>query len=134
MTALRRTIAAAAVTLLIACGGDGTGPTAGTLRVNLTTPNSGLDGAVMLLLTSPVAPGAVTPAAGLALWGAPVTSTTATIALTGTLSAGTILSLQVDDTRQVAQYSATLVQVAISSAPFTLRPPLLTGYSLTVTK
>jgi len=40
----------------------------------------------------------------------------------------------VDDTRQVAQYSATLQQVAVSTAPFTLRPPLLTGYSLTVTK
>ena len=134
MTALRRTIAAAAVTLLIACGGDGTGPTAGTLRVNLTTPNSGLDGAAMILLSAPAAPGSVTAATGLTLWGGPVTTTTATIALTGTLSTGTILSLHVDDTRQVGQYRATLLQVAIPSAPFTLRPPLLTGYSLTVTR
>ncbi len=134
MTALRRTFAAATVGLVIACGGDGTGPTAGTLLVNLTTPNSGLDGAVMLVLSSPVAPRAVTPAAGLALWGGPVTAATATIALTGALSAGTIITLQVDDTRQVGQYSARLLQVAISATPFTLRPPLLTGYSLTVTK
>lgn len=134
MTALRRTVIAAAVGLVIACGGDGTGPTAGTLVVRLTTPNSGLDGAVMLVLSSPVAPNAVTPGPGLALWGGPVTSATATIALTGTLFTGTILSLQVDDTRQMGQYRATLLQVAIASPPFTLRPPLLTGYSLTVTQ
>jgi hypothetical protein len=132
MTALRRTVAAAAVTLLIACKGDGTGPTAGTLTVNLTTPNSGADGAVMLMLTSPVAPSAVTPAAGLALWGSPVTTTTATIALTGTLSAGPILTLQVDDINKVAQYSATLREVA-ASAGFAVRPSLA-GYSLAVTK
>ena len=134
MTALRRTIAAATDGLIIACGGDGTGPTAGTLKVNLTTPNSGLDGAAIVVLSAPVAPGSVTAATGLTLWGGPVTAANATIALTGTLSTGTILSLQVDDTRQVEQYSATLQQVAISSTPFTLRPPLLTGYSLTVTK
>ncbi|MGH7615451.1 MAG: hypothetical protein ACREMW_15580, partial [Gemmatimonadales bacterium] len=107
MTALRRTVAAAAVALLIACGGDGTGPTAGTLKVSLTTPNSGLDGAAMIVLSAPTAPGSVTPAAGLTLWGGPVTAATTTIAVTGTLSTGTILTLQVDDTRQVAQYSAT---------------------------
>ena len=134
MTALRRTIAAATVGLIIACGGDGTGPTAGTLTVNLTTPNSGLDGAAIIVLSAPVAPGSVSPAAGLTLWGGPVTTATATIALTGTLSTGTILTLQVEDTKLAAQYTATLQQVAVSSVPFTLRPPLLTGYSLTVTK
>ncbi|MGH7615041.1 MAG: hypothetical protein ACREMW_13485 [Gemmatimonadales bacterium] len=132
MTALRRSIAAAAVTLLIACGGDGTGPTAGTLTVSLTTPNSGLDGAAIIVLSGPAVPGSVTPAAGLTLWGGPVSTTTATIALTGTLSTGTILTLQVDDTRQAAQYSATLQQVAVSTTPFTLRQ--LLGYLLTVTQ
>ena len=43
MTALRRTIFAAAVTLLLACGGNSTGPTAGALTVSLTTPNPGQD-------------------------------------------------------------------------------------------
>jgi len=132
MTTVRRTFAAATVGLVIACGGDGTGPTAGTLKVNLTTPNSGLDGAVIVVLSAPVAPGSVTPAAGLTLWGGPVTTATATIALTGTLSTGTILTLQVDDTRQVAHYSATLQQVAVSTTPFTLRQ--LAGYLLTVAK
>jgi hypothetical protein len=133
MIGLRRVFAATAVALIVACK-DSTGPVAGTLTVNLTTPNSGLDGAVMLVLSTPAAPSSVTPAAGLTLWGGPVTAATATIALTGTLSAGTILSLHVNDTRQVGQYSATLLQVAMSSTPFTLRPSLLTGYSLTVTK
>ena len=131
---LRRTFAAATVGLVIACGGDSTGSTAGTLTVSLTTPNSGLDGAAIVVLSGPAAPGSVTPAAGLTLWGGPVTGATDTIALTGTLSTGAILTLQVNDTRQVGQYSATLRQVAIASAPFTLRPPALPGYSLTVTQ
>jgi hypothetical protein len=132
VTALRRTLAAAAVTLLIACKGDSTGPTAGTLTVSLTTPNSGLDGAAIVVLSAPAAPGSVTPAAGLTLWGGPVTAATATIALTGTLSAGTILTLQVDDINKVAQYSATFQEVA-ASAGFAVRPSLA-GYSLAVTK
>jgi len=132
MTALRRTVVAAAVTLLIACGGDGTGPTAGTLTVSLTTPNSGLDGGAVVVLSAPAAPGSVTPAAGLTLWGGPINTTNATIALTGTLSTGTILMLQVDDINKVAQYSATLREVA-AAAGFGLRSSLA-GYSLAVTK
>ena len=132
MTTLRRTVAAAAVTLLIACKGDGTGPTAGTLVVRLTTPNSGLDGAAIIVLSGPAAPGSVTPAAGLTLWGGPVTAATTTIALTGTLSTGTILTIQVEDTKLAAQYTATLQQVAVSTTPFTLRQ--LSGYLLTVAK
>jgi hypothetical protein len=134
MTVLRRTLAAAAVTLLIACKGDVTGPTAGTLVVRLTTPNSGLDGAAIVVLSAPAAPGTVTPGPGLTLWGGPVTAATATIALTGPLFSGTILSLQVDDTRQMGQYSATLQQVALSAAGGFLLRSSLQGYSLTVTK
>ena len=132
MTALRRTILAAAVTLLIACGGNSTGPTAGALTVSLTTPNSGLDGAAILVLSGPAVPGSVTPAAGLTLWGGPVTAATTTIALTGTLSTGTILTIQVEDTKLAEQYTATLQQVAVSTTPFTLRQ--LSGYLLTVAK
>ncbi|MGH7538226.1 MAG: hypothetical protein ACREMF_06305 [Gemmatimonadales bacterium] len=133
MITLRRTLAAATVALLLGCKGDGTGPTAGTLKVNLTTPNSGLDGAAVVVLSAPVAPGSVTPGAGLLLWGGPVTTANATIALTGTLSAGTILTLQVDDVNQFAQYTATLQQVAATAAGgFVVRP--LAGYSLAVEK
>lgn len=132
MTALRRCIAAAAVTLLIACGGNSTGPSAGALTVSLTTPNTGLDGAAIIVLSGPAVPGSVTAAAGLTLWGGPVTAATTTIALTGTLSTGAILTLHVEDTKLAAQYTATLQQVAASTTPFTLRQ--LSGYLLTVAK
>jgi hypothetical protein len=132
MIALRRVFAATAVATVIACSGDGTGPVAGMLTVNLTTPNSGSDGAVMLILSSPVAPTSVAASAGLALWGAPVTTTSAKLVLTGTLSTGPIFTLQVDDVNKVAQYSVALVQVAPSNPQQPLRG--LTGYSATVTK
>jgi hypothetical protein len=131
MTATRRTLIRAAVILLAACKGNSTGPVAGTLKVNLTTPNSGFDGAAVIALTSPVPPTSVTPTAGLALWGGPVATTNAKIVLTGTLSTGTILTLQVDDVNKVGQYSVTVQQVAAATYQ---RRSSLTGYSATVTK
>jgi len=130
MSPLRRVTVAASVGLLLACSGT-TGPVAGTLKVNLADPNNGQDGAVLLVLSAPVVPTSVAAGAGLTLWGAPVTAANATLVLTGTVSTGTILTLQVDDINKVAQYNATLQQVA-SSSDYTLRP--LVGYSLTVTK
>lgn len=127
-----RSLAAAVVGLLITTCKDSTGPVAGVLKVNLTTPHSGADGAVMLVLASPVAPHSVTPAPGLALWGASVPGVSLRVVLTGTLSSGSILSLQVDDINKVGQYSVTLEQVAASNG-YGLRLPL-TGYSATVTK
>lgn len=127
----RRTLATAVAALVLACTGDGTAPVAGILKVNLTTPNSGLDGAAVVVLSGPVAPVSVSPAAGLSVWGGPVTSATAKVALTGTLSTGTILTLAVEDVNKVQQYSATLQQVAASSG-YSIRP--LAGYSLSVTK
>jgi hypothetical protein len=69
--------------------------------------------------------------AGFALWGGPVTTTSAKLVVTGTLITGTIFTLQVDDINKVSQYSVTLQQVAAASG-FGLRG--LTGYSATVTK
>jgi hypothetical protein len=135
MIGIRRVFAATTVALALACKGDATGPTPGALTVNLTTPNGGADGAVMFVLNAPAVPASATAGAGLTLWGAPVTTTSANLALTGTLSSGPILTIQVADTRQVAQYSVTLIQVAASAAGnFVLRPALLTGYAVTVTK
>lgn len=131
MIALRRSLATAAVIALAACKGNSTGPVAGALKVNLTTPNSGFDGAALLVLSSPVPPSSVTPGAGLALWGGPVATTNAKIVLTGTLSTGTILTLQVDDVNKVAQYTVTIQDVA-ASGTFLVRPH--TGYSAVVTK
>ena len=124
------------VILGIACNkdkdGTGPGPLAGVLKVVLTTPNSGSDGAAVVILTAPAVPTSVTAASGLDLWGGPVATAVDTIALTGTLSAGTILTLQVADVRKFADYSATLREVANSDATVALRD--LTGYSLTVTQ
>lgn len=132
MIGLRRALAATAVALVVACKGDSTGPVAGTLTVNLTTPNSGADGAVMLVLTSPVAPNSVAAGSGLLLWGGPVTTTSAKLVLTGTLSTGLILTLQVSDINKVGQYSVSLQQVAPLNPTQSLR--VLTSYSASVTK
>jgi len=114
----------------IACSDD-TGPgTSGSLKVVLTTPNSGNDAAALVILTAPAVPTSVTAASGLALWGGPVATAVDTIALTGTLSAGTILTIEVADVRRVGDYSATLKEVANGDATVGLRD--LTGYALTV--
>lgn len=135
MIALRRPLAAACVALLAACGGDGTGPVAGSLKVNFTTPNNGHDAAVLLLLTAPAPPAGATAAAGLSVWGTPFTSTTTKLVVTGTLSTGTILSIQVDDVNRVGQYSVSVQVVSADSTViprYALRP--MSGYSASITK
>lgn len=130
MINLHRAAAALVVALVVACKGDSTGPVAGTLTVKLTSPNNGLDGAVYLVLKAPAVPQSVSAGTGLVLWSGPVTNDTAKVVLTGTLTSGPILTLQVDDVNKVGQYSVELKQ--ISSTTYTLRP--LTGYSASVTK
>jgi hypothetical protein len=130
MTPLGRATLAASLGLLLACGGT-TGPVAGTLRVNLANPNNGQDGAVLLVLSTPVPPVAVSAGPGLTLWGGPVTTTNASLVLTGNVTTGAILTLQVDDINKVRQYGITLQQVARTS-DFQLEA--LGGYSVTVTK
>lgn len=130
MTPQRRMALTASVGLLLACSGT-TGPVAGTLKVNLASPKNGLDGAVLLVLSSPVPPASVSAGPGLTLWGGPVTTANATLVLTGTVNTGTLLTLQVDDINKYQQYSATLQQVA-KSVDHTLES--LVNYSVTVTK
>ena len=123
---------AALIATLAACGGGSTGPVAGLLKVKLaTTPNSGLDGAILLTVTGPVVPTGATQQVGFRLFGTPA-ATTNKFAVTGTLATGSILfTIDVPDINKVSQYSATIQQVAASSN-FALRT--LGGYSLTVTK
>ena len=135
MKAQRIMLALSLALLGIACGDkkDATspgGPEPGTLRVVLATPNGDNDGAAVVILSAPAAPTAVTAATGLELWGGPVQTAVDTIALTGTLSAGTILTLQVADVGRVADYTATLREVANRDSTVALRD--LTGYALTV--
>ena len=130
MSPLRRGALAASVGLLLACSGT-TGPVAGTLKVSLASPNNGVDGAVLLVLSAPVPPVSVSAGSGLTLWGGPVTTANATLVLTGSVTTGTILTLQVDDINKVRQYTVTLQQVAQTSG---YQLESLTGYSVTVTK
>lgn len=125
-------VAAALLATAVACSKDSTGPVAGLLKVKLAaTPNSGLDGAVLLSLTGPVIPTGAAAQTGFRLFGTP-TATTNTYAVTGTLSTGSILfTIDVPDINKFRQYSATVQQVAASSN-FALRST--SGYTLTVTK
>jgi len=126
----RRGALVVSVGLLLACSGT-TGPVAGTLKVNLASPNNGVDGAVLLVLSAPVAPVSVNAGPGLTLWGGPVTGVTATLVLTGNVTTGTLLTLQVEDINAVRQYTVTLQQVAQTSG---YQLESLAGYSVTVTK
>jgi hypothetical protein len=122
---------AIALGVLFACSNNPTGPTAGTLKVNLVTPNSGADGAILLTLSGPIAITSASAGAGLRLFSQPPLGTANHFILTGTLAGGTILTIGVADVAQASAYSASIQQVAQPN--YQLRP-LLTGYSLTVTR
>ena len=110
-------------------GGGPTGPVAGVLKVSLTTPNPGADGAVLLSITGPKALTSVTAVAGLRVF-AESLSTSNHFAVTGPLTNGPIFTIGVADLSQAGTYTATVVDVAAND--YTLRA--LTGYSLTVSK
>lgn len=112
---------------------SGNGPVAGVLRVSLTTPNSGVDGAILLTVTGPQVLTSVAPEVGvggaLRVFAQPL-STTTKIAVTGPLASGAMISIGVADVRQSAQYNATIQAVAADD--FQLRSRA--GYSLTVSQ
>lgn len=120
---------AIAVAGALSCGDDATGPRAGTLEVRLATPNAGADAAILFTVAGPVAPTAVSAPAGLRVFADSLGAVT-TFAVTGTLPAGPIARLQVEDVGRVGEYAAAIQQVA--AADHTLRP--LAGYSLTVAR
>ena len=130
MSVRARVLVALALAIAVACS-DSTGPVAGSLTVSLTTPNSGLDEGVLLVLSAPAPPTAMQAAGALALWRSTPASTVDTLALTGTLASGPLVTLAVSDVNQLSHYHAQLLQVA-AAGTHTLRA--LTGYSVTVTK
>ena len=113
----------------LSCGDDGTGPRAGTLEIRLGTPNAGADGAILFTVTGPAAPASVSASSGLRVFNDSL-GTTTTFAVTGTLPAGPIARIQVEDVGRAGEYAAAIRQVA--AADYTLRP--LAGYSLTVAR
>jgi len=116
----------------LALGGAGScsessGPVAGVLTVSLATPTGGANGAILFSVSGPQALTSVTAAPGLRVFAQPL-STLTRVAVTGTLTSGAVVTIGVADTRNVAQYAATVQ--AVAAPDFQLRS--LTGYSLTV--
>jgi hypothetical protein len=129
MSRVRVVLLAMAVAGSLSCGDDGTGPRAGTLTIRLATPNAGADGAILFTVASPTAPVAATAPAGLRIFYDSLGATTI-FAVTGTLPAGVIAHIQVEDVGRAGEYSAAIQQVA--AADYALRA--LPEYSLTVAR
>lgn len=131
---MRRLAPVALVVLLAAtltCK-DGSGPVAGELRIQLTTPNPGADSAMVITVTGPVVLTSATAGPGLRVFAQPLTGVATKFALVGRLDGGaTVLVIGVNDVSKASSYAATVNQVARGNHQ--LRP-LLAGYSLTVTR
>ena len=103
------------------------GLTPGNLKVNLASSHPGADGAILLTVNGPGVLLSAAPGAGLRLFSQSF-GTTTHLALTGTLTSGTILTIEVPDVAKASAYTATIQQV--STPAYQLRT--LTGYSLKV--
>lgn len=125
------TVALLAVTgLLAGCDKGPSGPVPGELVIRLETPNA-TDRAVMISITGPVAPGAVSAArAGDVVYSETV-GTTVKAAVFGRLASGDLLRLSVADVKQSRSYAATVVEAADSTNA--LRA-VLSGYRATVVR
>ena len=107
--------ALAAAMVLGACSHNPTGPVAGTLSIQLQSPNSGLDAAILFTLTGPDPITNVRAVPGDTLWSTDFSSTTSKILLTGTIASGVILRFDVPDVNRMAEYLVTVDQVAGAS-------------------
>jgi hypothetical protein len=131
---MKRLLVVALIVLCGACEHDNA-PVAGMLNVTLTTPNSGGDRAILLKISGPEALTSAAASGTLRLFAQPPFGTpgttgyqTSQFVLTGTLSAGRILTIGVADVGKAGSYVATVQQV--STPAYQLRG--LTGYSLSV--
>ena len=134
---MKRLFGAALLAGLIAvglsCGGDSTrvsGP--GELKVRLTSPNSGLDSAIVFTITGPAALTSAVPGAGLRLFQQPFGGTSTRFALIGQLTTGaTILTIGIQDLGELSQYSGTINGVAMPNYTLRILPG---GYALALTR
>lgn len=116
----------------LSCGNDATASGPGILKVRLTSPNSGLDSAVVVTISGPAALTSATAGTGLRLFPQTLGGTTTRFALTGLLSNGaTILTIGVSDLGGASQYTGTVDAVALPN--FQVRTQL-GGYALAVTR
>src|SRR2546428_13964521 len=123
-------------TLLVAalsCGGDSTAPSGpGQLKVRLTSPNSGLDSAIVLTITGPAALTSATAGTGLRLFPQALGGTSTRFALIGQLNTGaTILTIGVQDLGSLSQYSGAIARAATPSYALRILPR---GYALALTR
>lgn len=119
------------LTVGLSCG-DSTGSGPGQLQVRLTSPNSGLDSAIVFTITGPAALTSATPGAGLRLFQQPLGGTSTRFALIGTLNTGvTILTIGVRSLQELTQYSGTISGVAMPSYQLRILPG---GYALAITR
>src|SRR5580765_3307019 len=99
----------------LSCGGKDpmtSGP--GDLKVQLISPNSGLDSAIVFTITGPAALTSAVPGAGLRLFQQPFGGTSTRFALIGRLNTGAvILTIGVQDISQLSQYSGSITGVAL---------------------
>jgi len=124
---------AGVLTVGLSCGGKeptATGP--GELKVRLTSPNSGLDSAIVFTITGPAALTSAVPGAGLRLFQQPLGGTTTRFALIGQLTTGaTILTIGVPDLGELSQYNGTITGVAMPNYSLRVLPG---GYALALTR
>jgi hypothetical protein len=115
----------------LSCGGDGptmSGP--GELKIRLTSPNSGLDSAIVFTITGPAALTSAVAAPGLRLFQQPLGGTSTRFALIGQLNNGaTILTIGVQDLGALSQYTGSITGVAVPSYALRVLPG---GYALAV--
>jgi hypothetical protein len=116
----------------LSCGGDATASGPGVLRIRLTSPNSGLDSAIVLTITGPAPLTSATAGAGLRLFQQPLGGTTTRFALTGLLTNNTtILTIGVADIGALSQYTGTINGVALPNYQLRSLPG---GYALALTR
>ena len=129
---MKRILVAALLAGVLVVGlscGDGptmTGP--GDLKVRLTSPNPGLDSAIVFTISGPAALTSAVAAPGLRLFQQPLGGTSTRFALIGQLTTGTtILTIGVQDLGAFSQYSGTITGVAMPNYSLRVLPG---GYAL----
>lgn len=130
-----RTIVASlafAGTVVTACGGDGGGPNPvpGLLTVTLATAATP-PGAILFTISGGEIQGVT--ATGYPTYQAALSSTSRKVLLTGSITAGTLVQIQVPDVNQADDYVASVLQVsARGTAAVPYQQLGVPGFSITV--
>jgi hypothetical protein len=113
---------------LVACSDDTNSPTAGTMNLNLATPNSDDGGLLFTVTGGPV--DSVVATSGR-VYSAKVDPNSFRVIIAGNLTAGTIARIYLPDLRRATEYSATVSQAAARGS-YVQREPA--GYTLTLSE